>query len=123
MTLRSDALTWLGSAISTLAILGAFIGWLPYVAALAALIWYIIQIWESRTIQEWYIRRAVVRRARQIARLQAKEKLIAAKLEALHTVRVAKQTAQDIVHHATIEAAAITTKKETEIVKFTPPKV
>ena len=36
---------------STTAILGAFMGYLPDVAAAFAAVWYAIVIWESRTVQ------------------------------------------------------------------------
>lgn len=42
-----------GNAISAAAILASFQGWLPPLAALAALIWYVVQVWESDTVQGW----------------------------------------------------------------------
>lgn len=39
--------------ISLAAIGGAFVGILPPLAALGAIIWYAIQIYESRTFQDW----------------------------------------------------------------------
>lgn len=46
----------------------AFLNWLPPLAALGALIWYSIQIWESKTMQHWY-------RARR-QRRQSKKRVI-----------------------------------------------
>lgn len=43
--------------VSALAIVGAFAGLLPPLAALGALIWYTIQIWESKTVQGWITKR------------------------------------------------------------------
>lgn len=38
-------------AASAIAIVGALIGWLPSIAALVGIIWYGLQIWESKTVQ------------------------------------------------------------------------
>lgn len=58
--------TWVGNSVSLAAIIATIVGWLPPLAALAAIIWYAIQIHESKTIQKWL----VARRARKIAVLQ-----------------------------------------------------
>lgn len=60
--------TWLAHIISIFAIGGSFFGLIPAVAALLAVIWYLIEIYESRTIQK-LIR---VRRLRKLVRLRAK---------------------------------------------------
>jgi hypothetical protein len=39
--------------ISAGAIVASFLGWLPPIAAIAAILWYVIQIYESRTFQKW----------------------------------------------------------------------
>lgn len=41
------------------AIIGTYFGWLPYVAAVIALVYHAIQIWETDTIREWTGRRKV----------------------------------------------------------------
>jgi sterol desaturase/sphingolipid hydroxylase (fatty acid hydroxylase superfamily) len=46
--------TLFADTISAGAILGSFMGLLPPVAALAATIWYAVQIWESHTVQKWW---------------------------------------------------------------------
>lgn len=43
-------------ALSIGAVLGSIAGILPPLAALAAAIWYAIQIWESKTVQGWRAR-------------------------------------------------------------------
>lgn len=113
---------WGGNAASVFAIIGTMAGWLPYIAAVAALVWYIIQIWESQTIQNWHNSRVAVRRVRQIAKLKAKEKLIAATLEALHVVHAAQSVASDIVATAAVEAVALKAKQETDILANPPLK-
>lgn len=51
--------------ISAIAIVGTFAGLLPPMAALAAVIWYTVQIWESDTVQTFVRgRRHVLRRKR-----------------------------------------------------------
>lgn len=47
-------LTILADVISAGAIVGAFAKQLPEWAAGAALIWYIVQVWESHTVQKWW---------------------------------------------------------------------
>ena len=60
--------TWVGNIASVAAILGTFVGWVPAIAAGVALCWYLIQIYESQTLQRWL----ASRRARKIAHLRAK---------------------------------------------------
>ena len=67
-----------GHAISGAAIIGALVNVFPAVAATAALIWYLIQVYESK----WMQTRLSTRRLRQIARL----KVEIARLEALELV-------------------------------------
>lgn len=57
--------------VSAGAILASFAGWAPPLAALGALAWYIVQIWESKTVQGWLHRRQQRHRSnvRVIARL------------------------------------------------------
>lgn len=59
---------WLAHGLSGAAILGTIVGWLPPLAALIALVWYVIQIGESKTVRGLFARR----RERKIARLKAK---------------------------------------------------
>ncbi len=45
-----------GHIVSTGAILGSMAGWLPPISALAALTWYLISIWETKTVQDFVVR-------------------------------------------------------------------
>jgi hypothetical protein len=57
MNLPDDHLrhvTVVADAISAAAIVGSFMKVLPPIAALAATLWYIVQIWESHTVQKWW---------------------------------------------------------------------
>lgn len=47
-------LTHVADTISAGAILGSILGWFPPIAALAATVWYSVQIWESHTVQKWW---------------------------------------------------------------------
>lgn len=42
-------------------ILGHFVGYLPAVATVFAVVWYAISIWESHTVQNWRERRRLKR--------------------------------------------------------------
>lgn len=59
---------WIGNAFSLGAIAGALLGWVPTVAAIVGLVWYLIQIYESQTVQRWL----AARRVRKLARLKAR---------------------------------------------------
>jgi hypothetical protein len=62
-----DLSHWAGHIVSLFALTGSLFGIIPAIAGVAALVWYIIQIVESRTVQEWLRKR----NARKIVRLQA----------------------------------------------------
>lgn len=57
-------------AVSAAAILGAFTGILPPLAALGALVWYCVQVWESDTVQTWVKGHRHVARRRRVRRKQ-----------------------------------------------------
>lgn len=61
----NSAITKAGDAISAGAIVGAFLGWLPSVAAFVAIMWYFIQIYESKTFQTWVRRRRMKKRKKR----------------------------------------------------------
>jgi hypothetical protein len=42
-----------GDGVSLGLIVGAMGGWLPTVAALLAVIWWLIRIYETKTVQKW----------------------------------------------------------------------
>lgn len=42
-----------GDTISALAVLTTLAGFLPPIAALSAMLWYCVQIYESKTVQAW----------------------------------------------------------------------
>ena len=96
---------WVGNAVSLAAIAGTLAGWLPLFAAVVAVIWYSIQIWESATVRHYLSNRQTIRKAKKIAKLRARAKVIAASLDALEVVRAAKAEAKEKVAVAAAEAA------------------
>ena len=46
-------ITAAADVVSAGAILATFLGFLPPLAALAAIIWYAVQLWESKTVQKF----------------------------------------------------------------------
>lgn len=62
----NDFVHWLGHVLSGAAVVGAFVGLLPPIAALVGVVYYSIQIYESQTVQQW----KATRRSRKIARLR-----------------------------------------------------
>lgn len=65
---HSRVLTATADLISAGAIVGSFAKILPPVAALAATIWYAVQVWESHTVQKWV--RLHVRKRRTVRRMK-----------------------------------------------------
>lgn len=86
------------------AVVAAFVGWLPPIAALLGIIWYAITISESATFQAWWTRVKASRRAKKLAKLKAKEKLVIAEIQAIETVRAAKVEASELVAGAKADA-------------------
>lgn len=99
-----DISHWTGHILSLAAILATFAGWLPAIAALAGLIWYLIQIWESETTRSYIDRWRTKRKIKRIARLLAEHKILIAELDALSTVREARVLAADKLAVAAAEA-------------------
>ncbi len=109
-----DLSHWTGHIISLFALTGSLFGVIPAIAGVAALIWYVIQIVESRTVQEWVHRR----NARKIVKLQAE----LAALELRNAARAARQelsasaevAAQDIRSAAKIAVADLKSNQQTK---------
>jgi len=76
--------------LSLAAIVGAFMRLVPEVAAFAALVWYIILIYQSATVQHWLH----ARRVRKIAKLKREM----AKLEATEMIVVDKKKHRESPH-------------------------
>lgn len=92
-----------GVAAGTLVM--TLIGVLPGIAALLAGIWYIVQIYESKTVQAWMERRRIARRARKLADLEAKKLVLLAEIDAIEKVRMARAYGVEKVEEAKTDAA------------------
>lgn len=68
---------WLANIAGTGSILASVLGYTPALAAGVALIWYFIQISESKTVQAWVKNR----RVRKLAKLKAEAIMLEAKLQ------------------------------------------
>lgn len=97
-------LTATADTVSAAAIVGSLMGYLPAIAALAAIIWYIVQIWESKTVQAMLaVRRA---RAYEMKKFRSQLKLAhldsqqIADLTVIHAAALAKQTLDDAAQKA-----------------------
>jgi hypothetical protein len=94
------------------------LGYLPIVitscAGFMALLVYLITFWESQTVRNWVETRQARKRARKIARLQAKQKVLVAELEAIEKLRAAKVEAREKVQTAKSEAAIMAATQDVE---------
>ena len=107
--------------ISIAGIVGYFPIIVTCIAGALAAIMYSITIWESKTVQHWIANRRMIWKARKVARLKAKQKVLVAQLEAVEKVRVARHEARDIVEAAKNEAAVEATVEEAEAATKLPP--
>lgn len=73
---RETILSWVGNGLSLGAIATTMLGLTPAVAAIVAIIWYSIQIYESATVQKWVAKR----RLRRLARLKAEVLMLETKI-------------------------------------------
>lgn len=90
-----DVSHWAGHILSLFAIVGSFAGLFPAIAALAAVIWYVINIYESRTVQTWVQRRherRIVALSAKLASLQLRTAARAAGMELKGAAEAAAQT-------------------------------
>jgi chromate transport protein ChrA len=65
--MKFDIYTIFGTGTSVGAIVATIMGFIPPIAAMIAIVWYVIQICESDTVKRWF----AYRRTRKIARLRA----------------------------------------------------
>lgn len=99
--------SWLGHSVSLSALGAAFIGLAPPIAATVAVIWYSIQIYESRTFQHWKRNFVMKRAGAKLAKLEAKKKILLAEIAATERVRHAENDAKNLVAEAHADAAAL----------------
>lgn len=95
MLTRDPVLAYTIDVAGAIAVLSSLLGWVSPLAALIAVIWYVIQIWESRTIQAWVQKRherKIIRLAAKLAALQLRSSANAASMELKGAAEAAAQT-------------------------------
>ena len=101
------------------------IGYLPVfitcIAGILAACMYAVTLWESKTVQHWMNNRRMLKKAKKVARLKAKQKILEAELIAVEKVRVARHEAREIVESAKSEAFVAATQEETDAAVNIPP--
>jgi uncharacterized membrane protein YbaN (DUF454 family) len=73
---------WLTNLGAGVAVLGTILGWFPYFAAVVAVAWYCVQLYESKTFQHWLHTRRTRKIAayqKEIERLEAQNKIARSK--------------------------------------------
>lgn len=83
----------LGAAV---AILASLVGYLPPIAAVLAILWYLLQFWESRTLQSWMQKRTQRKILRLTAQLAALQLHATADAAASDLKQTAKAAAADL---------------------------
>jgi hypothetical protein len=53
MTDHHETIKQAADAVSIVTVVGTLMNALPAIAALASLIWSVIRIWETKTVQDW----------------------------------------------------------------------
>lgn len=73
---HTSVVTWIANIVSGVTIISALTAIIPPVAAIVAVIWYVIQIKESTTYQGWLAKRRHTRLAKLRAEIAALEKTL-----------------------------------------------
>ena len=106
-----DIATMTGHGIAGSTLIAAFFNVLPttlaILGAMTALIWYIIQIYESRTFQHWNNNLKMKNASKKLAKLKAEELKQQAIIDATALVRDARSEARHVLEVATEEAARV----------------
>lgn len=89
-----NAWAWLPTVIGAV---GGFLGGL----------FYVVQLYESRTFQHWKNNFLMKRRAKKLLRLEARKKILIAQIEALKKIKAARSEARELVREATAEASKL----------------
>ena len=95
-----------GDIVSGAAALGSLLGFLPPIVALAALLWYVVQIWESDTVQGWIHGPVKVAR-RKRAKYRARSILHTARNQAMVLQAEREKAARLLKEQAALAAIAV----------------
>lgn len=101
----SNPLNYAADGVAAGTIVMTLVGVLPGIAAVLAAIWYLVQIYESKTVQGWLDRRRIASRARKLAKLEAKKLVVLAEIDAIEKVRIARAYGVEKVEEAKSDAA------------------
>lgn len=118
---QTSWMSWVGHALGVGSIGATLAGVAPPVAAFVAFTFYMIQIWESQTVQNYVRNWRTLQKTRKIARLKAKQKVVTAKLDALEVVRAARVEAKELVATAAVEAEKLKVAEDTKHQVELPP--
>lgn len=105
-----DFASWVGHFFSGVTLVGALSGFFPPFAALVAIIWYSIQIYESKTVQRWVsTRRArrIVAAQKLIEKLEAQSRIVEA--TARYDAQMSINKAVDELHKTAATAEVVKT--------------
>jgi hypothetical protein len=105
---------WLGHIVSLFAIGGSLFGLIPALAALLAVIWYALEIYENRTVQRW----VRARKLRKLVRLRARAVALELSIRNEDGPHLHELDDANRVHTAASQAAA---RVVHEAVKSNPP--
>lgn len=72
MSVHDHATRWAGDLVAAGAIAGTFLQALPPIAAIVGIIWYLIMIWESKTVQDWRHKHRAKKAHRRVHRAAGK---------------------------------------------------
>jgi len=90
-------------------ILGHYIGYIPGIAAGIASIftacYFALQVYDHHIVRDWFAKRSAAKKMRQIAKLQARQRLVTAQLEALDVRKAAETAAAQLIRAG--ETAAV----------------
>ncbi len=103
------------------AILASFVGYIPVIVAVIPAVYYLILIWESKTVQH-YIRNCRMRyHGRKILRARRKILIAAARIEAEALLSKARSQAREKITQAAALAKTQAIKEAADMEKQVPP--
>ena len=71
--LQDNEATWTLDLSAVGVVMATLAGWLPVIASILSIVWFGIRIWESKTVQDW-----VMKKARAEARKEVVAEVVAA---------------------------------------------
>lgn len=98
-------LTVVVDAGSAFLVVGALANLLPPIAAILAGLWYMVQIYESKTVQSRLYRHRIKRLAKKLRNLEARKLMLNAEIDSVEKVRAATAYAEERLEEAKSDAA------------------